>query len=635
MIACSSPDCSSNGWCHLRCVNLPDDFASPSSWYCPPCAERRKAAACMCGSRVAPEDAELECASCQYRGHFVCMGLVRSEPPPAPLVWQCPMCSFDAALPALCTCGFNAFGTMVACSTVACATPQFHAACVGLPGGVAPGDHWRCERCTQAQAQAPTFCLCGRPEFGKMIQCDGSRCPLRNWCHYGCVDLSEDFVAPDVWLCPRCKATTDSNLHCIPRFPVGHMPSEREICTQSICILPGLLHPLDAEVFDRHRLAQVHGEAQVDVLLQAPSQFGYGFPVTPRTAMTLAEYVAYMDAFQRDFPGGGWTPGAAEDFTSDVLEHMGVRPPGELGPLLELDARGGACPPAATGSAQRRDKPAPAAATIKFCVNVDVGKWPEVVRELQKLPAWAMWDDALMRHLPPNMPIPGVTQPQLYFKVPGVWTGGHEENARLYSVNNNHGPNASVWGAVAPEHVPRLRQVVLEEFKYDIYMEEGLFFPNVKFLVDRGVPVMLGVQRPGDTVVLNGGTLHWVCGAGFAVNSSWNFGVRSKALLESAFERDAINQALKARTLVPLHTLVLRVLLDCLRRGGSRHHHQNDNSGLLGADAGAQEAEFLRFCAAKMVAEAGREAARRAKLANKALRIDVVRADCDGGGLTR
>jgi len=73
------------------------------------------------------------------------------------------------------------------------------------------------------------------------------------------------------------------------------------------------------------------------------------------------------------------------------------------------------------------------------------------------------------------------------------------------------------------------------------------------------IPVMIGVQRAGDTVILNGATLHWVCGAGFAVNTSWNFGVRTAQQMRYAFDRDLINKTLKFRTLIPLRTLAMRV----------------------------------------------------------------------------
>ena len=103
--------------------------------------------------------------------------------------------------------------------------------------------------------------------------------------------------------------------------------------------------------------------------------------------------------------------------------------------------------------------------------------------------------------------IEGMTSPQLYIKVPGVWTGGHEENLRFRSINCAHGSGASIWYAVAPEHSKQLRKVVQTECGVDIYEDEGRYFPSVKFLRSHGIPVMMGIQEPGDVVVLKGGTL--------------------------------------------------------------------------------------------------------------------------------
>jgi hypothetical protein len=50
--------------------------------------------------------------------------------------------------------------------------------------------------------------------------------------------------------------------------------------------------------------------------------------------------------------------------------------------------------------------------------------------------------------------------PQFYFKVKGVWTGGHQENVNLTAININHGPGESEWVTVDFPHVPRLRELV-------------------------------------------------------------------------------------------------------------------------------------------------------------------------------
>lgn len=99
-----------------------------------------------------------------------------------------------------------------------------------------------------------------------------------------------------------------------------------------------------------------------------------------------------------------------------------------------------------------------------------------------------------------------------------MWTGGHEENVRFRSVNINHGnltgltnvqnthiyvgPYEAQWGAVTAEYAPRLREKVLEWHHIDIYQEEGKWYPDTDFLIGHGIPVLSGLQRVDDTVLL-------------------------------------------------------------------------------------------------------------------------------------
>ena len=83
---------------------------------------------------------------------------------------------------------------------------------------------------------------------------------------------------------------------------------------------------------------------------------------------------------------------------------------------------------------------------------------------------------------------------------------------RLYSVNCNHGPSTSEWYAVAPEHVPKLQAAVLRESGLDI-TAGGCWFPSLEFCERNHIPVMFGLQQPGDVVVLDGawGVLSATC----------------------------------------------------------------------------------------------------------------------------
>lgn len=50
---------------------------------------------------------------------------------------------------------------------------------------------------------------------------------------------------------------------------------------------------------------------------------------------------------------------------------------------------------------------------------------------------WARPDDVLSLM---DKHVEGCSLPQFYLKVKGVWTGGHQENINMCSININHGP---------------------------------------------------------------------------------------------------------------------------------------------------------------------------------------------------
>jgi len=79
---------------------------------------------------------------------------------------------------------------------------------------------------------------------------------------------------------------------------------------------------------------------------------------------------------------------------------------------------------------------------IKFGTNVDLSderKWKEQLAELQKLPAFARVVSAgnMLSHV--GHVILGMNTVQLYMKVPGSRTPGHQENNNFCSININIG----------------------------------------------------------------------------------------------------------------------------------------------------------------------------------------------------
>ena len=63
---------------------------------------------------------------------------------------------------------------------------------------------------------------------------------------------------------------------------------------------------------------------------------------------------------------------------------------------------------------------------VDFCVNVDIGAWLPQMKELtQKIPKQflCMTEYDILRFA--RIKVLGVTEPQVYLKVKGNWTGGH------------------------------------------------------------------------------------------------------------------------------------------------------------------------------------------------------------------
>ncbi|CAG8743507.1 26268_t:CDS:2 [Dentiscutata erythropus] len=77
------------------------------------------------------------------------------------------------------------------------------------------------------------YCICKRPEFGQMIQCDHPSC-VTGWYHWECVGLTKQ--PSGQWLCPDCEfipyPTTvepnplDSLMHIMENFAMYSYPGQ-------------------------------------------------------------------------------------------------------------------------------------------------------------------------------------------------------------------------------------------------------------------------------------------------------------------------------------------------------------------------------------------------------------------------
>lgn len=198
---------------------------------------------------------------------------------------------------------------------------------------------------------------------------------------------------------------------------------------------------------------------------------------------------------------------------------------------------------------------------IKFAVNIDIGQWHDEIDELRKkLPSVVLWgskDDTLRYS---RQHICGMTLPQLYLKVKGCWTGGHEENLRFMSANINHGESACEWWGLDPHENTNFRDCVKQEKKFDIYNSETLWWPDEIFCLIKGFKVYHSIQQPGDLVIVGPGAIHWVKSLGRTVNSAWNFGSKRLINFKRSYEREKINKSINFRSIVPMNLLALDLL---------------------------------------------------------------------------
>ncbi|XP_047392052.1 lysine-specific demethylase 6A isoform X5 [Sciurus carolinensis] len=190
--------------------------------------------------------------------------------------------------------------------------------------------------------------------------------------------------------------------------------------------------------------------------------------------------------------------------------------------------------------------------TIKFGTNIDLSdnkKWKLQLHELTKLPAFVRVVSAgnLLSHV--GHTIVGMNTVQLYMKVPGSRTPGHQENNNFCSVNINIGPGDCEWFVVPEDYWG-----VLNEFceKNNLNFLMSSWWPNLEDLYEANVPVYRFIQRPGDLVWINAGTVHWVQAIGWCNNIAWNVGPLTACQYKLAVERYEWNKLKNVKSVVPM-----------------------------------------------------------------------------------
>ncbi|XP_036143128.1 histone demethylase UTY isoform X2 [Monomorium pharaonis] len=211
-----------------------------------------------------------------------------------------------------------------------------------------------------------------------------------------------------------------------------------------------------------------------------------------------------------------------------------------------------------TGQTVRRKKNTfglagrPGTKMLRFGTNVDLSderKWKPQLHELMKLPAFARVVSAgnMLSHV--GHVILGMNTVQLYMKVPGSRTPGHQENNNFCSININIGPGDCEWFAVPDAYWGVICSLCERN---GISYLHGSWWPNLDDLYEENIPVYRFHQRPGDLVWVNAGCVHWVQAVGWCNNIAWNVGPLTARQYQLAIERYEWNKLQAFKSIVPM-----------------------------------------------------------------------------------
>ncbi|XP_029375891.1 uncharacterized protein LOC115054700 [Echeneis naucrates] len=189
---------------------------------------------------------------------------------------------------------------------------------------------------------------------------------------------------------------------------------------------------------------------------------------------------------------------------------------------------------------------------IKFGTNIDLSdpkRWKPQLQELLKLPAFMRVESSnnMLSHV--GHTILGMNTVQLYMKVPGSRTPGHQENNNFCSVNINIGPGDCEWFAVHEHYWGDINNFCE---KHGVDYLTGSWWPVLEDLYSSNIPVYRFIQRPGDLVWINAGTVHWVQAVGWCNNIAWNVGPLNSYQYQLALERFEWNEVKKVKSIVPM-----------------------------------------------------------------------------------
>ncbi|KAH8853179.1 Lysine-specific demethylase 6A [Schistosoma japonicum] len=189
---------------------------------------------------------------------------------------------------------------------------------------------------------------------------------------------------------------------------------------------------------------------------------------------------------------------------------------------------------------------------IRFGTNCDLSdqkKWLPQLHELSKLPIFVRVVSAFSMLSHVGYPLLGLNTVQLYLKVPGSRTPGHQENNNFCAVNINIGPGDCEWFAVPEQYWGAIYNLCE---KNNVDYLTGSWWPDLETLYKEEIPVYRFIQRPGDLVWINAGTVHWVQAIGWCNNIAWNVGCMTARQYQLAVERYEFNRLCGVKSVVPM-----------------------------------------------------------------------------------
>lgn len=303
---------------------------------------------------------------------------------------------------------------------------------------------------------------------------------------------------------------------------------------QPLCLLKGLCRAvnIDLKIFSSKVLKQEHGDHPMEIRIQRrlceptaddsqePSDWGwYSFP----SQATISKYATYQ----------------ASSFVSHQKKMNKTKP---LSKSLKLPK----CEKSGSLSKIRKN-------LIYFGTNADLSdkiKWKAQIKELEKLPEFLQVNcpgQNMLNHI--GHDVFGVNTVQLYMKVPGSRTPGHQENNNFCSVNVNIGPGSCEWFCVPANYWGVLLRMC-QDRRID-YLN-GSWWPDLQDLRERCVPVYQCKQDPGDVIWIGPGTVHWVQAVGWCNNVAWNVGPMTNDQYMMALERYEFNKSVLYKSIVPM-----------------------------------------------------------------------------------